>query len=88
MSYKYENQRPYVMSDEGQRNVMRTLDYARKSAPFGGAVTTFGLMRASSPGDSWKALAIVDRLEEMGYLKRVGVGLRPDDKVYVVKEQA
>lgn len=87
MTYNYEAEKPYVMSDAGQRELLAMLDRAREHASLSGATTTFALMRRMT-GSSWEMLAIIDRLVECGYLREVGAGWRSDDKVYVVKEAA
>jgi hypothetical protein len=83
--YSYQAHRPHVFTEEGQRDLYRVLKAAVALSRQSGAVTGFVLMKGLT-GLNWDHLALLDRLEEMGALKKVGTGHRPDDAVYVVDE--
>lgn len=70
MPYSYKEEKPWLFTDEGQRVLLRVLDRAREMIEKAGAVRETELM-AKTTGDSFKALAVVDRLVELGYLARV-----------------
>lgn len=72
MSYSYSNERPYVLTDEGQRDVIDIIRWADSLTPQTGVVTTGALMaRAKRAGDSWSKMACVDRLVELGIFREV-----------------
>jgi hypothetical protein len=89
MPYAYDDQKPWVFSDEGQRALLRGLDFLRQVLPHAGAVTSERLCNAVggfsvlSKVDEHQRRAIVDRLVELNLLRPVGPGLRADDIVYV-----
>lgn len=71
MSYDYQTERPYVLTDEGQRRVFAVADFATRAIEMSGAVTAGKLMSAAGSGDSWKLMACVDRLVEIGRLREI-----------------
>jgi hypothetical protein len=64
MSYSYEKEKPYIFTEEGQRDFLKVRDHANKLARIAGAFTVEHAMEAIS-GDSWAMLACVDRLVEL-----------------------
>lgn len=84
MSYDYQSERAYCFTDQGVRDLFVLDDYLRGRR----AVTTFEFFAV--PGtktpDSFKTLALIDRLVELGRLMKVGTGWRSDDAVYVVRD--
>ena len=74
MPYVYEEHRPFVLTDEGQRKLLNVLSCARKAIDFGGAVMAGKLLIAAGTGDQWDCMAVVDRLVELGYLSHVTEG--------------
>jgi hypothetical protein len=76
MSYRYEDQRPYVLTDGGQRVLLTMRDKAERCIKLGGAVRSLELMSVGGGGDTWQLMACVDRLVELNYLQEI-----TDDKV-------
>lgn len=70
MSYDYQKERPYVFTEAGQVDFLKVRDHAAKLLEQAGAVSCGKLINHVS-GDSWKALACVDRLVELGELREV-----------------
>lgn len=70
MTYKYEDQRQHVFTEDGQIMFLKIRDTAKARLADSGAVTAWSLIRKVS-GDSWKMLACVDRLVEIGELQEV-----------------
>ncbi len=85
MTYDYKEERPYVLTDEGQRRLIQTLDFAKRQLAIGGAVRADKLMIHS--GDLWKTMALVDRLVEIGELVEVSGGIWKH-RVFVGKYEA
>ena len=85
MSYSYESEKPALFTDEGQRMFLRIRDHVRELLKTAGAFTCGHAIDAAGSGSSWTMLACVDRLEELGEIKRVGPAY-PDvatqDQVY------
>jgi hypothetical protein len=69
MAYSYQEQRSRLFTDDGQRMFLRIRDEAQRLLKLSGAVTCEKLMVGS--GDSWVMLACIDRLVELGELRRV-----------------
>lgn len=67
--YHYTEHRDRVFTDEGQRMFLAIRDTAKRLVNQAGAVTCSKLMVGS--GDSWLMLACIDRLVELGELRRV-----------------
>lgn len=61
--YNYETERPYVFTDEGQRRFLKVRDEANRLYDLAGAVRVDKLLLGG--GDSWKMLALIDRLVEL-----------------------
>jgi hypothetical protein len=71
--YSYVDEKPFVLTDEGQRIFLKVRDFAERAIKIGGAVRAHELMNAASgAGDSWKMMACVDRLIELKELREVG----------------
>lgn len=66
--YHYEARRPWVFTEDGQKKLLETLGVARQCLKVSGAVMVEKLIGA---GDSWNSLAVIDRLCELGYLRRI-----------------
>ena len=71
MSYDYNAEKAYILTDAGQREFLKVRDFAAKALKVSGAVRAAELMNAASCGDSWKMMACVDRLVELGELREI-----------------
>lgn len=69
MAYDYSTQRANVFTERGQEMFLTIRDKARELLDKSGAVTSGKLMCCS--GDTWDMLACIDRLVELGELRRV-----------------
>lgn len=69
MSYDYATQRPFVFTEEGQKDFLKIRDTARDLLEEAGAVTSQKLMCVT--GDTWNMLACIDRLVELGELLEI-----------------
>lgn len=67
MGYNYTTERPYTLTDEGQKKCFKVLDKARELVAKAGCVRGDALM-ADLMGVSWENLAVIDRLVELKYL--------------------
>jgi hypothetical protein len=70
MSYSYQEEKPKLLTDEGQRLFLRFRDRAHVLLKTSGGTRAHELM-ASFSGDSWVLLACIDRLVELGELRRI-----------------
>ncbi len=66
MSYRYQDHREWTLTDEGQRALLRLRDWVAKVLQEAGAFQLGHGMNASGVSDSWKQIALVDRLGELG----------------------
>lgn len=79
MPYEYENFREFVLSDEGQIACFKAKEALDKMFAFSGAATVGHLCAAIGIADSWKQLAIIDRLVELKLVKYIGpMSMRQD----------
>lgn len=85
MAYSYEAEKSELFTDEGQRMFLKVRDRAKALLAQAGAVTCEKLMSAAGSGSSWTMLACVDRLVELGELRRVTprVSVSTQDEVFV-----
>lgn len=63
--YSYEIEKPFLFTDDGQRLFLKARDKAYELQKVSGAFTVQSVMNVLS-GDSWKMLACIDRLVELG----------------------
>lgn len=83
MPYNYEEQKQHLFTDKGQREFLRVRDRADKLLSEAGAFMMLSVLQVVS-GDSWRMLAYVDRLVELGEVKEITPAGVPDlDRVFV-----
>lgn len=63
--YDYQKEKPYVFTDEGQRQLLRIRDTSFGLFKLAGVARCQEMMAGES-GSSWQILACVDRLVEIG----------------------
>jgi hypothetical protein len=68
--YKYEKERPYLFTDDGQRMLLQVRDNVQvllaKAGSFMAEKALGGVC-----GDSWHMLACLDRLLELGEIREI-----------------
>ena len=70
MSYNYSVERHHVFTEEGQVMFLKIRDTAKRLLREAGAVRCQELLHGIS-GDSWRMLACIDRLVELGELHEI-----------------
>ena len=80
--YNYEKERPFIFTEEGQRDFLKCRDTANKLADIAGAFTVSAAIKGLS-GDSWRMLAYVDRLVELKEFRYVNQEYHTQDWVLV-----
>jgi hypothetical protein len=86
VSYRYEDLRPRLFTDEGQRALLKVRDHVQRLLKTAGAFRVEEAMCVQGvSGDSWFRLALIDRLEELGEIRRVQQEQRVagQDEIYV-----
>jgi len=68
--YQYSQERGRIFTDDGQRDFLKVRDHVKKLLSQAGAVRMQEAVRVIS-GDSWFALACVDRLVELKEIREV-----------------
>ena len=68
MSYVYAEHRFFVFTEEGVKKTFAVIAKAREAFSCADAVRASMLLQAAGAGDSWKNMAVIDYLEESGYL--------------------
>jgi hypothetical protein len=83
MAYRYEEERPKLFTDEGQRTFLKVRDNAHIKLKQSGAATLGKIIEGSS-ADTFVLLACVDRLLELGEIREVTrENCLTQDRVYV-----
>jgi len=83
MSYSYQEERPWLFTEKGQECLLQAWDQAQKYLSSAGAFMAFAALRDVHYGDTFKAMAILDRLVELGYVREVTSGCKGQDRVFV-----
>ena len=71
MGYKYEDVRPTLFTDEGQRQFLKVRDRVFHLLKLAGAVRQHEAVCGTGPCDTWKKMACIDRMVELGELREV-----------------
>lgn len=71
MAYRYEDIRPHIFTEDGQRMFLKIRDESKRLIAEAGACRSDKLMKAAGTGDSWHMLACIDRLVELGELQEL-----------------
>ena len=83
MAYDYNTERAAIFTDGGQRDFLKARDHVRECLKKSGAVRMTEAMSAVT-GDSWRSLAMIDRLVEIGELREITpAGVAGQDRVFV-----
>jgi len=70
MSYKYENEKAKIFTEEGSREFIKVRDEAKRLLDEAGAFMMFKPLKGVT-GDSWTMMAYVDRLVELGEIREI-----------------
>lgn len=72
MAYRYEDLRPQLFTEEGQRGPLAIRDAAFRLTALAGAVMAVKLMEVPCPlDDTWLRMACIDRLVELKELVEI-----------------
>jgi hypothetical protein len=84
MAYNYQKERPRLFTEDGQTMLVTMRDTIQRKVKVAGAVTARAAMSDVS-GDTWMMLAVLDRLMEMGDIRRIEQRghVAGQDEVYV-----
>jgi len=69
--YIYQQIRPRLFTDEGQRMFLRIRDFVHKTLNIAGAVRMQEAIASAGGGCSWTMLACVDRMVELGEISEI-----------------
>lgn len=85
-TYEYEDIKPGLFTDGGQRMFLKVRDFVHKTLKVAGAVRMSEVMDSAGGGDSWLMLACVDRLVELGEIREiVQQGVPSQHRVFVAR---
>ena len=72
MSYKYQEIRPYLFTEEGQLDFIKIRDKVKELLKLSGAFQVGNILSLSGVhGDTWQRISCVDRLVEIGEIKEI-----------------
>lgn len=83
MSYRYEDERPWLFTDEGQRCLLKVRDNAFKLCDTAGAFNGMKAFRDVHVGDTFKMMAILDRLVELQDIREITDNVWGQNRVFV-----
>lgn len=66
MSYRYEDEKPWVLTGDGQRQLIALRDWVLSTLRTAGAFQAGKALAVVSTPDTFKAWALIDRLVELG----------------------
>ena len=75
--YQYEQEKPELFTDEGQRMFIAIRDHVKHTLRQAGAIRMQEAMSAAKGGNTWTMLACVDRMVELGELRELTRGDAP-----------
>lgn len=85
--YRYEEQRPQIFTEEGQVKFLAVRDRVKQLLQQSGAVKMYPALNECS-GDTWLAMAFIDRLVELGEIREVtDDSVAGQDRVFVAVER-
>jgi hypothetical protein len=70
MPYVYEEQKAAIFTEQGQRMFLAIRDNVRRLLKQAGAVRMQEAIRTVT-GDVWEMIACVDRMEELGEIRKI-----------------
>ena len=83
MSYNYQTEKPGIFTEDGQEMFLAIRDKTKKLLSEAGACRLKEMISGTT-GDSWRMLACVDRLEELGEIREVtGANIAGQFRVFV-----
>lgn len=89
MSYNYAAERPWLFTEDGQVALFQTLERARSLLSVAGAFNGMKALERVSVGDTFKMMALLDRLVELRALREVtAADCRGQDRIFVAGEGA
>lgn len=71
MSYSYSTERPWLFTEEGQVCLLKARDNAFRLCDEAGAFNGMCALDGAHVGDTFKMMAVLDRLVEMGDVREV-----------------
>lgn len=74
MGYNYEDQRHNVFTEDGQRQFLNIRDRTHNLLDEAGACRVQEMISGCT-GDTWTMLACIDRLEELGEIRKIDQGM-------------
>lgn len=69
--YEYHEQKSAIFSDSGQRMFIKIRDHTKELLAKAGAARCQEIMNGAGGGDSWRMLACIDRLVELGEIREI-----------------
>lgn len=85
--YNYYDYKQRLMTEKGQELLFAALRGIRKACETAGACRAFSGLVDVDYGDTFTAMAILDRLIELKEIREVTVGVAGQDRVFVIQER-
>jgi hypothetical protein len=80
--YEYQEQKPKILTDKGQREFLRVRDRANRLLEEAGAFMMFSALKDVA-GDSWLMMAYIDRMVELGEIVEITSHVAGQNRVFV-----
>lgn len=85
MPYDYQAEKPKILTDKGQKAFLEVRDKANALCASAGC---FRMDKVTPSGDSWTAMAYVDRMVELGEIREItGPGTPGQHRIFVSRRE-
>jgi hypothetical protein len=84
MGYAYATERPWLFTEDGQVCLLKARDEAFRLLKLAGAVNGMNALAHAGISDTFKMMAVLDRLVELGDIREItGPNVWGQDRVFV-----
>ena len=84
MSYRYEDYKSQIFSEEGQVMFLKIRDHIGVLLAASGAVSMQSILNTPGvTGDTWVMMACADRLVELGEIRKVSTTIMGRNQIFV-----
>ena len=84
MSYQYQAERPWLFTEEGQVALLKARNKALRLLDEAGAFMSFSALKGVDYPDTFRAMALLDRMVELGDIREVtGPNVMGQHRVFV-----
>ena len=87
MLYSYEVEKKYCLTENGLAELMKIKDYVENLLNESGAFKMQNAWKCLGGYECWQAMALIDKLVELGTIKEITTPGRAQDRIFVRGEK-